>query len=740
MKQLIILLLGCLLRGGIIFAQQNNLAEISSPDKKISCYVQYIDGNLAGILNLNGINTEVVKLDIGLKTNSETLGTKNDVYISKTSNEYSGVISSGISEKKEIIDRYNETVLNFSSPKGVTFKVYLRLYNEGIAVKYFLKSNTVLGISSDKTSIDLTAFSSKCYSESATESGYSEKGSRANGSSLAPLFITTEKFCVLMNEAANLALADPAKIKFSNSRYTFSQSYDFSSEISTSWRYIIFAANPVKMIDGKYIITSLNEKNSDDISWIKPGKTFRACIEGNTFQTDSVKKRIDFAKKMNFGYVLLDAGWYGLGYSKEHYSNSNPFTPVKELDIVEVCRYAQENGIGIIVYVNNVAWCNYDNTKMLDLYQSWGIKGLKLGFMDGQSRSGLNKIYSIIRGAYDRKMIINVHDNLRPTGLERQFPNIMTMEGIKGNEHRENDGGHTTLLPFSRFMTGSGDYTICYKGYPVNTAAYKNMPTTKGHQLALSTAFFCPIQHIFWYGKPYEYPNETEIEYFKELPTVWDDYVVLEGSPTEYFSIARKSGERWFVSSHTYGARTAELKLDFLEDGVNYKAVVYSDFPSDKIGWGERENLTKKGVLTFSLSLNGGAVAIITPENYPVAVQEPEPQGPEPQEPENPEVIQPEPLEENVEIAENTEPEKPTETFVYQLSDKNIGFKIYPNPAENIIKVETESKRIFIFDISGKKVLEITNFESSREIDVSGLKSGVYIISDGKKSVKFLKK
>lgn len=136
MKQLIILLLGCLLHGGIIFAQQNNLAEISSPDKKISCYVQYIDGNLTGVLNLNGINTEVVKLDLGVKTNSETLGTSSDVYISKTSNEYSGVISSGISEKKEIIDRYNETVLNFSSPKGVTFKVYLRLYNEGIAVKY----------------------------------------------------------------------------------------------------------------------------------------------------------------------------------------------------------------------------------------------------------------------------------------------------------------------------------------------------------------------------------------------------------------------------------------------------------------------------------------------------------------------------------------------------------------------------------------------------------------------------
>ncbi|MBQ3656800.1 MAG: glycoside hydrolase family 97 C-terminal domain-containing protein, partial [Bacteroidales bacterium] len=243
---------------------------------------------------------------------------------------------------------------------------------------------------------------------------------------------------------------------------------------------------------------------------------------------------------------------------------------------------------------------------------------------------------------------------------------------------------------------------------------------------------------IFWYGKPYEYPNETEIEYFKELPTVWDDYVVLEGSPTEYFSIARKSGERWFVSSHTFKARTAELNLDFLDDGKNYNAVVYGDYASDRVGKAYHENLTKKSVLDFSLSLNGGAVAVITPEDYSLAVQEPEVVNTD--NPENTEEFQPEKQPENVEIAENTEPEKPTETFVYQLSDKNIGFKIYPNPAENIIKVETESKRIFIFDISGKKVLEITNFESSHGIDVSTLKSGIYIISDGKKAVKFLKK
>ena len=230
--------------------------------------------------------------------------------------------------------------------------------------------------------------------------------------------------------------------------------------------------------------------------------------------------------------------------------------------------------------------------------------------MDGKSKDGLKLIYSIIQGAYDRQMIVNVHDEIRQTGLERQYPNLMTTEGIKGNEHRENQGDHTTLLPFSRYMSGSGDYTICYKGYPVNNEAYKGMNTTKGHQLALATAFFCPIQHIFWYGKPKEYPKETEIEYFKALPTVWDDFKVLEGNPKQLFSIARKKDDKWFVSTHTYQARTAYLSMDFLDPDCYYYAAIYEDSANSIKRTLKR--ISSSYVLKLDLLANGGAVAIVS--------------------------------------------------------------------------------------------------------------------------------
>lgn len=769
MKQLFVILAVIVLP---LMAAAQDIAEFSSPGGKISCKVKYLDGDLTAAITLCAIDYETIDMRLGLKTSAGTLGTSKDVFVKNTSSKYDGVIESNIAEKASIPDSYCETTMYFNYANNVDFEVVMRLYDEGVAVRYNVSSGSSIGIYSDLTSIDLSAYSPSCYQESKTESGYTLKGPSSSGTSIAPLFIHSDRLCVLMNEAANLALADPLQIEFKKSKYTFSQSYYAGEYIGTSWRYCVFAGNPVEMIDGKYIITSLNNQNTDNTDWIKPGKTFRVCIPGNTFPTDSIKNRIDFAQKMNFKYVLLDAGWYGLGYSKEHNTKSDPREPVAGLDIEEVCRYGEERGIGIIVYVNRVAWENYNNTEMLNLYQKWGIKGLKLGFMDGKARSGLSKIYSIIKGAYDRKMIVNVHDEIRQTGLERQFPNLMTTEGIRGNEHRENEGDHTTLLPFSRFMTGSGDYTVCYKGYPSNNAAYKNMNTTKGHQLALATAFFCPIQHIFWYGKPYEYPNETEIEYFKELPTVWDDYKVLEGEPTEYFTIARKSGKRWFLSTHTYLPREVNLDLSFLDGEKSYNAVLYTDDASESINKDVVTNLKSDGTLSFRLLRNGGAVAIISesdPEPEIIVEVDPEP-NPDPDPEPNPEP-DPEP---------NPEPDDNPDDNPNESDDNNSGtetadtdddsntgsqsqdsdddnpktvvetpsgskvsvnaLKIYPNPADDLITIENAAGHIMIFDINGKKVKDLRLSDGNNEIDISGLKSGMYFITDGAKTTKIVKK
>ena len=700
---------------------QDFSSEIISPEGGLSCNVQFANKRLMATITLKNIDYKTVRMNLGVQTNKGTLGTSSDSFVEARTAQYDGVITSAIAEKKSYTDRYSEMVLSFANQNNISYDVTIRAYEEGVAVKYDVKSKQQISITEDLTALDLVGCDPTCYSEKSTESGYSTNGSNSSGTSIAPLFVNSSGLSVLINEANNPALTAPLTIRFKNSVYTFSQTYSYSNNISTSWRYCVFGENPVKMLDGKYILWSLNQENTDNTNWIKPGKTFRACITNNYFHTDSVKNRIDFAQKMHFGYVLLDAGWYGLGYSKEHNAKSNPMQPVSELNIQECCRYANEKGIGIILYVNKVAWQNYNNTQMLDLYKSWGVKGLKLGFMDGKSKNGLNLIYSIIQGAYDRQMIVNVHDEIRQTGLERQYPNLMTTEGIKGNEHRENQGNHTTLLPFSRYMSGSGDYTICFKGYSANNESYKGMTTTKGHQLALATAFFCPIQHIFWYGKPNDYPKEIEIEYFKALPTVWDDFKVLEGNPKQLFSIARKKDDKWFVSTHTYQARTANLIMDFLDSDCYYYATIYEDSVNSIKRTIKR--ISSSDVLDFDLLTNGGAVAIISKSE--ILINPPDEPKDEPKdEPED------EPKDEPKDEPSDN-PSTPTSEIQIDIPAARVW------AYDRVIYIESEPNREYtIIDVNGRVLkIGVTNTNHD-EIRLGGNVEGVVIVIINGKSFK----
>ena len=170
MRQFVVISALILLWTSAISAQ--NIAELSSPGHKISCYVQYVNNNLAGVLNLNGMNSEVVKLDFGLVTNIETIGKSSDVFISSSTTEYNGVITSNISERKNTVDRYTETILKFKSPKDISYNITLRLYDEGVAVKYDISSSTQVAVTSDRTSVDLSSYSPYSYKEAGYEKGY----------------------------------------------------------------------------------------------------------------------------------------------------------------------------------------------------------------------------------------------------------------------------------------------------------------------------------------------------------------------------------------------------------------------------------------------------------------------------------------------------------------------------------------------------------------------------------------
>ena len=293
------------------------------------------------------------------------------------------------------------------------------------------------------------------------------------------------------------------------------------------------------------------------------------------------------------------------------------------LDLQEVIGYAAERGIGILLYVNRLA-LEKQLDEILSLYRSWGIKGVKYGFVQVGSQEWTSWLHKAVRSAADKHLMVDIHDEYRPTGYSRTYPNLMTQEGIGGDETSPENSQTLTLL-FTRMLAGAADNTICYYSPRVDEKA------THAYQLAKAVCLYSPWQFLYWYDRPAASPgekggaggvqnvigDEPELEFFDAVPTVWDDTRVIHGKIGEYAVIARRSGSEWFIGSmNSEEPRTLEVSLDFLDKDKAYTAHIYSDDAEVntrtrvKI---ERMEVNSGSVLQVELGKNGGQAVRIVP-------------------------------------------------------------------------------------------------------------------------------
>jgi len=198
-----------------------------------------------------------------------------------------------------------------------------------------------------------------------------------------------------------------------------------------------------------------------------------------------------------------------------------------------------------------------------------GIVGVKSGFVQYASHRWATWLHDLVRLAAENHLLMNIHDEFRPSGFSRTYPNLLTQEGILGNEEFP-DATHNTILPFTRMINGAADYTICYYD--------ERLKNTHAHQLAASLVFYSPLQTLFWYDKPSAYQGEPEIEWFENLPTIFDDSKVLSGHPGKGIVMARRKEKEWFVGLLTNNDGAEEdVPLSFLEEGKTYLAQIYTD-------------------------------------------------------------------------------------------------------------------------------------------------------------------
>ncbi len=363
-----------------------------------------------------------------------------------------------------------------------------------------------------------------------------------------------------------------------------------------------------------------------DYSWLKPGKISwewwaALNVYGVDFKagvnTDTYKYYVDFAAAYGLPYILMDEGW-----SK---STLNIVEPKEELDLQEIISYAKSKGVNVALWALWTPFAQEGVEKILDVYQKWGVAGIKVDFMQMQDQNMVNLYEKIASEACDRHILVDFHGAFKPAGLQRKYPNAMTFEGVYGMEHDkcsyDISPDHDLKLPFTRMVAGPMDYTpgAVNNATRDDFAIRWNHPMSQGtrsHQAALFVVFESPLTMLC--DSPsnyYKVPDYTA--FIAAIPTVWEKTLCQEASAGEYVLLSRQTGDgRWYSAAlNNWTARTLTLDTSFLEKG-DWQVTIHRDGVNADI-WAEdyvieTRTITAGDSIDITLANGGGWVAEFT--------------------------------------------------------------------------------------------------------------------------------
>jgi alpha-glucosidase len=515
-------------------------------------------------------------------------------------------------ERDHMPDIYNQLIIRLHRKNGHELLIEFRAYDEGIAVRY--KAQEPMQDLVERTEFHFPA-GSFGYEEHGTEGEYARNPIAAIATDCqTPLTVE-------LSDGSYAAVLEAANVHFP--QMTVAAEADVPDTLLatlggpgtlpvgsyTPWRLLMFARTPGEMLEHNYLELNLNAPQAiRNVSWIRPGTAMREM----TLSDEGAHRVIDFAAAHHIRYVGFDDGWYGpLDYETGDATHERSFDkenrPAPPLHIRQVVDYGRTHGVGIWLYIDH-RQAEKQRDVLFPLYERWGISGVKIGFVDVGSQQRTEWITETIRKAAEHHLLVDIHDSYRTTGYTRTYPNLLTVEGIRGNEHFPTPE-HDATIPFTRYLAGSADYTICYYD--------PRLLNTHAHQLAMSIISYSPVQWIFWYDKPSTYHNEPEIEWFDHLPTVWNETRVPLGKIGEYAVLARRSGTNWYVGAigDSQGLKL-HLPMSFLHGGVTYKATLYADDPAlqtaTHVAISELK-VTRDSILDLPLLPRGGAAIFLTP-------------------------------------------------------------------------------------------------------------------------------
>ena len=352
------------------------------------------------------------------------------------------------------------------------------------------------------------------------------------------------------------------------------------------WRYFVITKNDRQLIENTMTYKLASKNQLRDVSWIKPGQVswewwhdaspYGADVNFvSGYNLETYKYYIDFASKFGIPYIIMDEGWAK--------TTCDPYTPNPKVDLHELIRYGKEKNVGIVLWLT---WLTVENNfDLFKTFNGWGVKGVKIDFMDRSDQWMVNYYERVAQEAAKYHLFVDFHGSFKPAGLEYKYPNILSYEGVRGMEQM---GGcypdNSLYLPFMRNAVGPMDYTPgamismqpnVYKSERPNAASIG----TRAYQLALFVIFESGLQMLADNPTLY-YRNEDCTRFITQVPVTWDETIALEAKIGEYVIVAKRKGDRWFIGGITNNGETIReftVKLDFLKENHSYRMTSFED-------------------------------------------------------------------------------------------------------------------------------------------------------------------
>lgn len=638
------LCLGC-----TIMAQKKY--ELTSPDRQVKATVS-VDEQLTYNLAY-GNETLLDNCTLGMEIGEEKLGTNPKVVRASRKN-VSETITPVVPLKYATVDNhYNQLLLKFRGGYSIEF----RAFNNGFAYRFITDRKGSMEVRNETFGLHfpgdyLLHMQQPGGFKTSYEEEYrhveSKEWKESDRMALLPLLIDTRKDCkILFSESAlsdypGMFLksrgANSVEAVFPRVPLEFGEDGDRSQKIlkeadyiartkgkrNFPWRYFVIAPNDGDLIENTMTLQLAEQNVLDDTSWIKPGQASWEWWNGATpygpdvnFEAgcnlDTYKYFIDFAAHYGIPYIIMDEGWA--------MSTRDPYTPNPKVDVHELIRYGKEKNVGIVLWLT---WLTVENNfGLFETFEKWGVKGVKIDFMDRSDQWMVNFYERVAKEAAKHHLLVDFHGSFKPSGLEYKYPNVISYEGVRGMEQM---GGcrpdNSVYLPFIRNAVGPMDYTPgamlsmqpeVYRSERPNSASIG----TRAYQMALFVIFESGLQMMADNPTLY-YRNDECTRFLTQVPQTWDETIALKAKVGEYVIVAKRKGEKWYIGGMTNNQqkeRTFDIALDFLPESKTCKITSFEDGINanrQAMDYRKKEQTLKKGdILHVRMARNGGFAAVI---------------------------------------------------------------------------------------------------------------------------------